>query len=79
MAVAERGQQYAAERQQIGGGDPALGDVTDDGEGVEHGHGGQIGQAHHHHLPHAEGFYQTNGLLAHSGFLLARQAGGGMA
>ena len=79
MAVAERGQQYAAQRQQIGSGDPTFGNVTDDGEGIEHGHGGQIGKAHHHHLPHAEGFLQTNGLLAHSGFLLARAAGSGMA
>ena len=58
VAVAERGQQDAAERQQVGGGHATIRDVTDDGEGIEYRHGREVSQTHHHDLEQGEGLEQ---------------------
>ncbi len=58
FAVADGGKQHARQRQQIRGRHVTITDAGDNAEGVEHGHRGQIGQAHHHHLPEFERFTQ---------------------
>ena len=70
MAVAEGGQQDAAKGQQVGGGDAAVGDVADDGEGIEYRHGGEVGQTHHHHLEQGERLEQLG--TGHHAFSSAR-------
>ena len=58
FAVADGGKHDASQRQEIRGGHVAVADTGHNTEGIKHGHGGEISQPHHDHLPELEGTAQ---------------------
>ncbi len=63
-AIAQRGEQHANQRQQVGGGHMADRHLGDDAKGIKHRHRGQISQPHHHDLPQAQALAQAGPLHA---------------